>query len=73
MKTKLLLTDTSLGYVTRFLDDIMCDEISVQWLADELFAPLLFLRWLFLDFLGVALAERSPRHCGHAVDKLRLE
>lgn len=49
---------------------------SVQWLTDELFVPPVFLSSLVVDFMrnvGVALAERGPRHRGHAVDKLGLE
>lgn len=45
----------------------------MQRLADELLVPLVFLRRFILSFLGIALAERSARHRGHAVHELRLE
>ena len=53
-----------------------CPDERFRGLADELFVPLVFLTSLILAFMGkvaIALAERSPCHRGHAVDKLGLE
>lgn len=44
--------------------------------ADDLFVPLVLLTSLILGLqgkVGITLAESSPGHCGHAIDKLGLK
>lgn len=55
---------------------LCCSATPVQSLADELLVLLVFWASLVLAFrrkVGITLAERSPRHCGHAINKLGLE
>lgn len=48
--------------------------MPVQFLADELLLVLCTSFVLtFLRNVGITLAECSACHCGHAIDKLRLE
>lgn len=86
MLEKLLSTkEVQVKRIQKFITDYPWSHKSSKsnlWLslishsADELFVPLVFLTSLILAFLrkvGVTLAERGPRHRGHAVNELGLE